>query len=219
MKDYVILIAMLTGLPVIYWGILQWQRPFFEEEKTKTRRYLFSIEEIIVVGLSEIALIKKWYEYHCGELQGLYFVLLYTILTVMTVLCMTDYWERIVPNRILLILLAVCFIEVGYQLIKNNEVVIKMIPSMILGLIFCAAAFGITYIISHGNMGSGDVKLALLLGIFLTGKYVVSTIFYGCIISAVYSIVQLSRKKLKRSDTIPFVPFIYIGLIITYLVR
>ena len=40
----------------------------------------------------------------------------------------------------------------------------------------------------------------------------------GCIASAAYSLVQLARKKLSRKDTIPFVPFLYLGLIIRYLV-
>ena len=92
------------------------------------------------------------------------------------------------------------------------------LASMIIGFIFCVVSFGLSYILSRGSLGSGDVKLAVLLGIFLTGEYVVGTIFYGCIMSALFSIVQLYRKKLTRKDAIPFVPFLYIGLIITYLV-
>ena len=67
-------------------------------------------------------------------------------------------------------------------------------------------------------MGAGDVKLALVMGLYLTGEYVVGAVFYGCIASAAYSLVQLARKKLSRKDTIPFVPFLYLGLIIRYLV-
>ena len=67
-------------------------------------------------------------------------------------------------------------------------------------------------------MGAGDVKLSLLMGLYLSVEYVVGAIVYGCLVGAVYSIVQLLRKKLSRKDMIPFVPFLYAGLIIRYLI-
>lgn len=218
MREYVILIAMMLGLPGVYWILMQWQKPHFEEEKNQNRKFLKSLPEGIVVVVSELALIMIWDDYTKTEISGIMFVLLYTVLVVMTVLCMTDFWEKIVPNRILGIMILTCFIEVGLQALWNVSQVLRLVPSMIIGLSFCVISFGLSYMISYGSLGSGDVKLAILLGIFLTSEYVVGTIFYGCVISALYSIVQLCRKKLTRKDVLPFVPFLYIGLIITYLV-
>lgn len=218
MKEYVILIIVLCGLPFLYWVLMQWQKPYFEEEKNKNRIFLKSIPEWLVIASGEGAVIKIWLDYKTAELSGIMFALLYTVLVIMTVLCMTDFWEKLVPNRILGILILICFIEIGFQMLGDVGEVLILMPSMLIGLIFCVLSFGLSYLISHGNLGSGDVKLAILLGIFLTGKYVVGTIFYGCIISAVFSIVQLCRKRMTRTDVLPFVPFLYIGLIITYLV-
>lgn len=216
---YIILFITIIALPLLYWGTLQWYKSDFEEEKNRNRKPLRSIPEIIVVVVSEIALFNIWYEYATGLIPEITFALLYTVLVVMTVLCMTDFWEKVVPNRILIMLLLIGVIEIGIQGVADMNVVISMIPSVILGVLFCVLSFGITYIVSRGSMGSGDVKLALLLGIFLTGQYVVGTVFYGCLASALYSIVQMTRKKITRKDLLPFVPFLYIGLIITYLVR
>lgn len=79
-------------------------------------------------------------------------------------------------------------------------------------------SFGLGYLLSHKNMGAGDVKLVLVMGLYLTGEYVVGAVLYGCIVGAIFSAVQLARKKLSRKDAIPFVPFLYIGLIIRYLI-
>jgi len=218
MTDIVILIAMILGIPLLYFLILQWYKEDFDQEKNKTRKLLRSWQEIVVMLLAEVALVKTWFDYIHGKESDLMFALLYTVLIVMTILCMADYWERIVPNKILLLLILVGLIEFAVQGIRNLQGLLSIIPAVILGFLFCAITFGIAYIVSKGSLGAGDVKLAILLGIFLTGEYVVGTVFYGSLLSAGFSIVQMLRKKLKRKDEIPFVPFLYMGLIIIYLV-
>ena len=135
----------------------------------------------------------------------------------MTVFCMTDYWERIVPNRLLLILLFLLILYLGFLGIRDMDAVMGLLVPMVLGFVFCAVSFGLGYLLSHGSMGAGDVKLSLVMGLSLTGSYVVGTVLYGCIAAAAFSLVQLMRKKLTRKDTIPFVPFLYLGLVINCL--
>ncbi|MBQ7766811.1 MAG: prepilin peptidase [Lachnospiraceae bacterium] len=218
MTDIVILIAMILGIPLLYFLILQWYKEDFDQEKNKTRKLLRSWQEIVVMLLAEGALVKTWFDYIHGKESALMFALLYTVLVIMTILCMADYWECIVPNKILLLLILVGLIEFAVQGIRNLQGLLSIIPAVILGFLFCAITFGIAYIVSKGSLGAGDVKLAILLGIFLTGEYVVGTVFYGSLLSAGFSIVQMLRKKLNRKDEIPFVPFLYMGLIIIYLV-
>ena len=96
--------------------------------------------------------------------------------------------------------------------------VLEAFPSIVLGLLFCMISFGLGYLLSRGSMGAGDVKLSFVMGLYLTGEYVVGAVFYGCVAGAVFAVVQLLRRKLSRKDTIPFVPFLYLGLIIRYLI-
>lgn len=215
-NGYMILAVMAIGLLALYWAVLEWNKPYFEMEQNQNRAILKTMPEFVVIVLSEIALFRVWYEFQMGKISGIVLVLLYTILVTMTILCMTDYWETLVPNRILLLCIVCCLLEIGFWCVKDMQTIVEMLPSMLLGFVFCLLSFGAAYLVSRGNMGSGDVKLALVLGLFLTGDYVVRTVFYGCLISALYSIVQLTRKKLTRKDEIPFVPFLYLGLIITY---
>ena len=218
MTIYLFYIGMIFGLPLAYWVILEWQKPYFELENNRNRKMVKSAPEYLCLLISEAALMRLLYVHYKGSISNLTIALLYVVLIVMTVLCMTDLWEKIVPNKILLLLLSLGFLIIGMFFVQNSEAVIQILPSSILGIIFCFLTFGIGYMVSKGSLGSGDVKLSFLLGLFLTGEYVVGTVFYGCVAGSIYSIVQLCRKKLSRNDELPFVPFLYLGLIITYFV-
>lgn len=212
------IISYMILLPLIYGGAILWIRENFEQMHNKERKPFHSIPEVLVLLLSELALFRMWWSIGKKSYYNLTFLLLFVILAALTVLCMTDLWERIVPNKFLLILLLVYFLILGTRGIVNMNEVIAILPSITLGLIFSLITFGIGYFLAKGSMGAGDVKLTLVMGLYLTGEYVVAVILYGCIASALYSVVQLLRKKISRKDAIPFVPFLYIGLIIRYFI-
>ena len=219
MKEYLLYAGMVVGIPVFYWLLIEWQKPHFELEENRSKKVFKSVVEIILILISEATLIRLIYEYKNEWITELTFALLYMVLVIMTVLHMTDLWEKIVPNRILLAMILAGTIIIGFFFVKDINQVISKLSSFILGFLFCFITFGLAYMVSKGSLGSGDVKLAFLLGIFLTGDYIVGTIFYGCLAGSFYSIVQLWRKKIKRTDELPFVPFLYMGLIITYFMR
>ena len=218
MGSYISIAVGVLLLPVLYSALILWYRPYFEKEENQKRKPLASIHEKMVLLVSEAALLRLWYAMGMKGFEDLRFTLLYLILAGMTVFCMTDVWERIVPNKILLILLFFFVIASGIHGILNLDSLAELLPSVVLGVLFCALCFGLGYLFSRKTMGAGDIKLSLLMGLYLTGEYVVGAVLYGCLAGAVYSIVQLARKKLSRKDMIPFVPFLYIGVIIRYLI-
>lgn len=217
MEKYIILAGGMILMPFLYWGTMMIYRPSFQDEKNRIRIPLRSGPEIIMMVVAEAALFRIWQTEGWRGSSGMTIWLLFVMLTAMNVFCMTDYWEQVVPNRILLALIFLFVFIVGVQCVRDMEVALAAFPSIFLGFLFCAVSFGLGYLLSHRNMGAGDVKLALVMGLYLTGEYVVGAVLYGCIAAAVFSVVQLARKKLSRKDTIPFVPFLYIGLVIRYL--
>lgn len=218
MREYITLAAAMLLMPCLYWGAMILYRSSFQEEKNRILKPLCSVPEAAVMLAAEAALVSVWFSLgKCGA-ENMTFELLYIMLTAMTFFCVTDFRERVVPNRILVLLLCLFVIILGLHGIKDMDAVIRILPSVVLGLVFCAISFGIGYLLSHGSMGAGDVKLVLVMGLYLTGEYVVGAVFYGCIISAAYSVIQLARKKLSRKDAIPFVPFLFAGVIIRYLI-
>lgn len=218
MFAYISIVLCMILYPAMYAAVIYWIRELFEKEENKKRIPFSDKREFVVLLLGEIALVRIWFSLGRCDLFHLTFELLYFMLIAISILCMTDFWERIVPNRILLIWLFVFILTMGWQGVRNIDPVIEILPSVVLGFVFCLISFGLGYILSHGSMGAGDVKLSFLMGLFLTGQYVVGAILYGCIAAAIYSIVQLIRKKVTKKDKLPFVPFLFIGLIIRYLV-
>ena len=241
--NYVTLGVSIILLPCIYWVVMKLYQPSkiggeFQEKdppqeeenphgerefptggKKQGQRPMQTVPEFLVLLVAECALVRLWFARGCCTFSDLTFQLLFVMLAAMTVFCMMDYWEHIVPNRILLVLLFIFLILLGYQGMKDISVLLMFFPSMLLGLVFCMISFGLGYLLSHKSMGAGDVKLALVMGLYLTSDYVVGAVLYGCLAGALFSIVQMLRGRISRKDLIPFVPFLYIGLIISYLVH
>ena len=208
MNEYLILAVGMILLPGIYVSLTFWQTEKFNG---------ISKFEMIVLAAAEIAFFRMWRTDSAGEVSYILSLMKYVMLAFMTYFCVEDHKEQLVPNRVLLLLLVLFPILLGGYGIHDMDTVLKTIPSIILGFLFCLLSFGLGYLLSHGSMGAGDVKLSLIMGIYLTGNDIPGAIFYGCLIAAGYSIVQLLRKKISRKDRIPFVPFLYMGVVVRYI--
>lgn len=217
MLDYVSLLLSMTIVILGYVGLIAWYKPEFEQEEHKQMKLLANKEQRLIAIISEIAIVRLWFVLGKPGMDNLEYLLLLLMLIAMSFFCTTDLLERVVPNKILILFVLIFLVRFGFEGVQNFYNFIAFIPAVVLGVVFCALSFGSCYLIARGSMGAGDVKLALVMGLYLTGQYVVAAILYGCVISAVFSIIQLLRHKLTRKDAIPFVPFLYIGVIIKYL--
>ena len=65
-------------------------------------------------------------------------------------------------------------------------------------------------------MGGGDIKLFGVLGFLLGTKLVLMSFFFATLIGAVAGIIGLSTGIFKKSEPIPFGPFIGAGTLIVY---
>ena len=63
-------------------------------------------------------------------------------------------------------------------------------------------------------MGGGDIKLLAMIGAFLGWKSVLVSIFFGSLIGAVISILLIFIGLKKRTDYIPFGPYLSLGAVI-----
>lgn len=217
MEAYILLAVGMLLTPCIFLTVMSLCRQEFRSEENRERKLLSSWPEIAVMASAELALVFMWKSVLLEGDSPLLYWMLYVMLEGMAVICITDYWERIVPNKVLLLLLLFFVLLLGFQGVRDMEPVIRLLPSVLLGVVFCLLSFGIVFMLGHGSMGAGDMKLSLVMGLLLTGEYVVGAVLYGCLAAAVYSIVQMLRKKLTRRDRIPFVPFLYVGLVLRYL--
>lgn len=68
------------------------------------------------------------------------------------------------------------------------------------------------------GFGGGDVEVIIAIALTLGFKLFVLSFFLSVIFGAVISLFLISMKRIKRENYVPFVPFLYGGMIATMLV-
>lgn len=165
----------------------------------------FAISIFIWIGLAV--------EFHMFEYSPLKILRYLLLLITAFFIAWIDGEEHRIPNRILFwltigraaILLAECIVYMPMAMV----LVISSVLGMLSGLIL----FGTCYLISRGGMGAGDVKLFMVIGLFLGANGVSTVAFISVSAAAVYSAILWVRRRIGMKYTIPFGPFVYIGLI------
>ena len=60
----------------------------------------------------------------------------------------------------------------------------------------------------------GDIKLLVMIGVYVGFPDVTLCLFFGIIVAAITILIGMIRKKLRFGDVIPFGPFIAIGTLV-----
>jgi len=132
-------------------------------------------------------------------------------ITVMIWATMTDLKSTFVPDRFVIIGLTLVLI---LRIIHGVDLVSYLIAS--------AASFGLLLLIlvlSKGKMGGADVKLYALIGLSIGLMDSVGSLFYASILGVLFQLplIIANKGKVDREKEIPFVPFITLGVLCTYL--
>ncbi len=86
------------------------------------------------------------------------------------------------------------------------------ICSALIGFFFLESIILLLYLLTGKYaFGSGDSRVFALIGAWLGFKYIFISFAISIYLGGLFSIVGLITKKIKRTDKIPFVPFIAIG--------
>ena len=143
--------------------------------------------------------------------------LFYAIISsILIVIALIDLQEMIIPDILVISILAVSIIyKIASYFLYNSP--INLLDS-IGGLALSAILFILIILVSKGGMGGGDVTLIGSLGFILGIKGILLTIFLSFILGAVISLILLALKIKGRKDPIPFGPFIILGFFITIMV-
>lgn len=130
-------------------------------------------------------------------------------ITIMIWGTITDLKETIVPNKFTFIGL----ILVGILRVISGEAIAHYIISSLV-------SFGLLLLIlvlSGGKMGGADVKLYALIGLSVGISASIASLFYASIIGLIVNLPIMIKRK--ESAEIPFVPFITLGVLGTYIVN
>jgi leader peptidase (prepilin peptidase)/N-methyltransferase len=144
---------------------------------------------------------------------SLEFVFYGFMLSILIVICLIDYYDRIIPDGLVLtILTATVLYKAAVYFAYGTPVPFRdgIYGFLSGGLLFLAIA-----VISNGAMGGGDIKLTAALGLILGLKKTILNILLSFMIGAAVSLYLLLSGRKGRKDEIPFGPFINISFVIT----
>ncbi|MFP4287336.1 MAG: prepilin peptidase [Candidatus Izemoplasmataceae bacterium] len=131
--------------------------------------------------------------------------------SLMIIVSVSDIEYHIVPDVVLIIFAPIIFI---LRMIYPLD---TWFDALLGGVL----AFSFLYLIAYYGkkkygqdaLGGGDIKLYFIIGLFLGAQLVFMSLFFAALLGII-----LGRSVLKKMNPIPFVPFIFGGVIITYFI-
>ena len=184
----------------------------------RKRKGFPAAHSILVIGICSFA-VMLWLGMR--SLTGLplpMVMLQYVLIWGMSVLAVIDHEKQVIPNHFLLLLLLFWTGIVGLTVLIAVDYGLALFFQSLTGALAGGLIFLLCYLLSGRQLGAGDVKLAFVMGLYLTGQRIIGAVFYGVLLCLFYSVVQLIRKKIGLKDGVPLVPFLYAGVLITLLI-
>lgn len=133
-------------------------------------------------------------------------------------IALIDLDHFIVPNRIVFPMLAISLPLLALAALLEGEW--GPLVTGIVGALLASNGLFVINLINPRGMGMGDVKLALLLGLFLGWLglgHVALGLFLGFLFGAVGGILLIALGVKTRKDPVPFAPFLAAGAVTTVL--
>lgn len=136
----------------------------------------------------------------------------------LSVLTITDFKRKLVPNKMLLALLLIWAVIISVFVLTDLSNSLALVVDTALGGGIAGLLFFISYILSKGQLGAGDVKLAFLMGLYLMSTRALLAFLIGTTLCFIFSFTMVLFKKLSLKDQVPLVPFLSIGALIIILI-
>jgi|TARA_R110001599_G_scaffold150929_3_gene335327 Flp pilus assembly protein protease CpaA len=159
-----------------------------------TLSFLATLGSIVLICLIEPAGAKEW-------VQCFFIFLFYVIAWV-------DGYSKIIPNRLLLMLLILASINLWYEPeIQKVYAFLTVIFASLL-IYWIGKQFA-----SKRIIGWGDVKLTTVLALFIGWEFIL-VIYMGVVLAGMMAVIGVICKRLTKSSELPLTPFLFIGLVI-----
>ncbi len=105
------------------------------------------------------------------------------------------------------------------KLVIDTDAALLLLNDSIMGFTIGGGLFLLVYLISHKGLGGGDVKYMAISGLYIGFAGILSAMLYGTLLAALVGIALLVMKKIGRKDSMPLIPFLYIGILISVFYR
>lgn len=127
-----------------------------------------------------------------------------------------DKKEKKIPNKVLIIGLIIRVILFVPEIFLADEfILLEFLKNYGFALIIIVVFCGIGLAVFRDGIGLGDVKLLLVLALFLGARYVFSSLFFSLFAAFLVALFLLIFKKADKKSSIAFAPLILFGTYIT----
>jgi len=143
-------------------------------------------------------------------------ILSLVVISSLIVVFFVDLKEQIIPDEMILVGVAASLI---LNLLKTQlpNYPITHLPNYLFSAASAAGFFFLLYwITKKRGLGFGDVKLALLMGLFLGYPKIISALYIAFLTGAFLSVMLILTGKKRFGQTIPFGPFLVLGTLVSY---
>jgi len=219
-KENIILLAVTVLMYFISIGSMKFT-PFRKAEGTKEKinclikstwkeTVYFVLMFVVNIGLCEMLFL--FYK----DNTMIYISKRIIVASVLWVAAYFDKKSYRIPNKLILLGLVLRVIVLGIEVLTIGTEVKEFIISE---LIASAAMFVISLIcmlIAKNSLGMGDVKLFMIMGLFLGIRGMMTAMFFSLIVTFFVSVFMLITKKKNRKDYLPFAPSIMVGTIMAF---
>lgn len=212
-----IIISLLTAAACSLAGLLllrmaeQYIQAVDEAERTSiplpSIRVTAVIMTVIHLGL---ALFLPWF-YGLGTIQLLRTLLMSAILWACA---WADAGACLIPNRVLAVGTVLSAAVLLLELALNPGDARYLLVQTAVGVVALLLAAGLCRAVSPKAVGMGDVKLLAVMGFCLGMELVWPALFFSFITIFCVCLVLLITRRAKRTDSIPFAPFLLAGTLL-----
>ncbi|MBR0145732.1 MAG: prepilin peptidase [Eubacterium sp.] len=151
-----------------------------------------------------------------GEaVQTLRMVLLCSFLPLVAVI---DHREMIIPNRLLLWMLAYWGLAMGMFLLQDPGNGWDVLVDSLLGGLIGASPL-LVRLISKGGIGMGDIKLFTMVGLYVGKEDILRAMFLSLLLALIVLAVRKLRKRLAKREEVSFGPFVAVGTMLMVLMN
>lgn len=99
-----------------------------------------------------------------------------------------------------------------------SSIMLRSLGGLLLGAVIGSLWFWLQWLVSRGKwVGTGDIRLGALLGVFLGLPLTLVALFLAYITGSIWAVILLARRKVRLKSSIPFGAFLALAGIITFI--
>ncbi|MBQ8317623.1 MAG: prepilin peptidase [Lachnospiraceae bacterium] len=198
------IVGMLIGLSTLMLG-----------QEYYRNRFKTSMPDVKVYGIAQVTLPMVMAGLFCR--YGYHLLISLQLVILMSLLLLAakiDKHNMIIPNGIIVVLLATkTVLWLMFYLIDLKHFA-EDISQGLCGLVVMAVTFLVLRLAYKGGIGMGDIKLMVVVGLYLGVMRSMYVLLVASMAAVVISLMSLAKGKLKVKDSLSFGPSIALGGVI-----